>query len=261
MLWTDVYQELIPHRALQPFVDRFWTRTGPAAPHADPIRILPDGCIDIIVDCMRGGTGSVVGALTRALVFAPDMAVRLVGVRFRPGGAVPFLRIPADELTDTRCPCADLGVVDLVPPGLAQIDNVARAARRFEASLLAKATRLAPPDPRVQYALQAIFAPSSPAIDQLARRLGWSRQHLARMMRAHVGVGPKHLARTARLQRAVMLLQRQPQANVADVAAATGYFDQAHMAGDFRALVGASPRSVLDARGSIFPIPSLFMRA
>jgi transcriptional regulator GlxA family with amidase domain len=81
------------------------------------------------------------------------------------------------------------------------------------------------------------------------------------MIRAHVGVGPKHLARTARMQRAVTFLQRQPHANVADVAAATGYFDQAHMAGDFRTLVGASPRSVFDARGSIFPIPSLFLRA
>jgi len=140
---------------------------------------------------MQGGTGSVVGALTRALVFAPGGAVRLVGVRFRPGGAVPFLRVAADELTDTRCPCAELGAAHLIPPGLAEIDDVADAARRFEASLLAKATRLAPPDPRVQYALQAIFAPSPPAVDTLARRLGWTRQHLTRMIRAHVGVGPK----------------------------------------------------------------------
>ena len=256
-----MYQELIPHPALQPFVDRFWTRTDSAAPRADPVRILPDGCIDIIVDCMQGGTGSLVGALTRAFVFAPDAPVRLVGVRFRPAGAVPFLRIAADELTDTRCLCADLGASRLVPPGLAEIDDVVHVARRFEASLLAKATRLAPPDPRVQYAVQAICAPSPPAIETLARRLGWTRQHLTRMIRAHVGVGPKHLARTARMQRAVTLLQRQPHANVADVAATTGYFDQAHMAGDFRALIGAAPRSMLDARGSIFPIRSLFLRA
>ncbi len=88
--------------------------------------------------------------------------------------------------------------------------------------------------------------------------IGWSRQHLTRTMRTQTGVGPKQLARTARLQRAVTLLQRRRRASVAEVAAAVGYFDQAHMAADFRELVGAAPRDAREASGSIFPIPSLF---
>ena len=76
------------------------------------------------------------------------------------------------------------------------------------------------------------------------------------MFCAEVGIGPKQLARVARLQRAVALLQGG-SGSLAAEAAALGYFDQAHMARDFRALAGVTPAAVRLERGSIFPIRSL----
>ena len=194
----------------------------------------------------------------------PDLSVRpfqLVAVRFKPGGAVPFLRLSADALTDTECLCADIGASRLVPPGLEELDDLAAIVRRLEQRLLAKLADVTHPDRRVQYAVDAICAASPPSVDALARDMGWSRQHLARTIRANVGIGPKQLARTARMHRAVALLQRQPCPELADVAAATGYFDQAHMANDFRELVGAPPGHVQASRGSIFTIPAMVERA
>jgi AraC-like DNA-binding protein len=73
-----------------------------------------------------------------------------------------------------------------------------------------------------------------------------------------VGVSPKHFARTARMQRALIKLQFGPGASLATTALELGYSDQAHMHRDFRELVGVTPRMAVASPGSIFPIQSLF---
>jgi AraC-like DNA-binding protein len=74
----------------------------------------------------------------------------------------------------------------------------------------------------------------------------------------HVGVSPKQIARVARLQRAVDELQRGRGVNLADAAVRLGYFDQAHMALDFRDLASVTPLIARASASSIFPIRSLF---
>jgi AraC-like DNA-binding protein len=63
------------------------------------------------------------------------------------------------------------------------------------------------------------------------------------------------------LQRAVVTLQTRPGTTLAQAALDVGYFDQAHMCRDFRALVGLSPSGVRAAAGTIFPIRSLLAGA
>jgi AraC-like DNA-binding protein len=80
------------------------------------------------------------------------------------------------------------------------------------------------------------------SIESLAQSMGWTRQHLADRFRAELGVTPKTAARIFRFERACGLLSqlRQP---LADVAAACGYADQAHMTRDWSAFTGASPKA------------------
>jgi AraC-like DNA-binding protein len=59
------------------------------------------------------------------------------------------------------------------------------------------------------------------------------------------------------MQRAIDAVQRARGAALAAAAIDLGYFDEAHMALDFRELVGLTPAAVRAARGSIFPIRSL----
>jgi transcriptional regulator GlxA family with amidase domain len=65
---------------------------------------------------------------------------------------------------------------------------------------------------------------------------------MADRFRAELGVTPKTAARIFRFERACGLLSqlRQP---LADVAAACGYADQAHMTRDWSAFTGASPKA------------------
>ncbi|WP_236809152.1 helix-turn-helix domain-containing protein [Amycolatopsis albispora] len=76
-------------------------------------------------------------------------------------------------------------------------------------------------------------------IDRLAGEIGWTRQHLNRRFREQIGLGLKTAGRIARLSRAAVLMTGPRP--LAEIAAVTGYADQAHLNRDFRALTGCTP--------------------
>jgi AraC-like DNA-binding protein len=116
-------------------------------------------------------------------------------------------------------------------------------------------------EPGVQHAVRRLFAARAPSIAELARELGQSRQQLARSFRRTLGISPKELGRVARLQRAIDQLQQQPATTLAAAALDLGYYDQAHMARDFRLLAGITPDQARRSRSSIAPIRSLWLEA
>ena len=74
----------------------------------------------------------------------------------------------------------------------------------------------------------------------LAADLGWSPRRLIERFRDHVGLPPKAAARVIRLDRAVSAL-RSGTPRIAEVAAACGYADQAHLGRELRELGGITP--------------------
>jgi AraC-like DNA-binding protein len=80
----------------------------------------------------------------------------------------------------------------------------------------------------------------------LAEEVGWSVRHLENRFREQIGLGPKAAARVLRLQRALRLLAAGH--GQADTAAACGYYDQAHLSGEFKAMTGCTPREFTTAR-------------
>lgn len=85
---------------------------------------------------------------------------------------------------------------------------------------------------------------------ELARRVGWSPRYLQRRLLAETGLTPKAAARVTRFDRARRTLQRQAATpagglTLAEVAAGCGYYDQAHLAREFRELAGCPPSAWL----------------
>jgi AraC-like DNA-binding protein len=224
------YVEIVPSPALRPWVDCFWTRTPDAA--AGEVRVLPDGCADLVFD-LTDGEAMAVGTMTRPLVIDEAKPASFVGVRFRPGRAAAFLRIPLAEITDARVDLGDLWR-DLPERVLSSADRI----RLLEGELL---QRLVPDrDARVDAAIEAITR--GPArIDAIAREIGISRQHLARQFHHHVGVSPKTFARVMRFRRLVASLAPERRIDWAAAAAEHGYYDQSHLIDEFRELSGETP--------------------
>jgi AraC-like DNA-binding protein len=79
-------------------------------------------------------------------------------------------------------------------------------------------------------------------IQSLAREIGWSRRHFSERFRDLIGATPKSAARVFRFERACRVIVDQ-RPSLANVAASCGYFDQAHMTREWRALAGCSPKT------------------
>lgn len=223
------YAEIAPTAALRPWVECFWTRTEDGAPRGGVYRVLPDGCADFVFD-VHSGAAMAVGTMTRALVLEPGNA-SYIGVRFRPGRAAAFLRIPLAEITDARVRLGDLWRDAPEEPSLPALER-------------ALLQRLTPErDARVDVAIDAIVRGAN-RIDDLARDIGISRQHLARQFQHHVGVSPKTFARVMRFRRLVAAL---PHGAIdwADAALVHGYYDQSHLIDEVRELAGITPSALL----------------
>ncbi|MBS1907123.1 MAG: AraC family transcriptional regulator [Actinobacteria bacterium] len=77
--------------------------------------------------------------------------------------------------------------------------------------------------------------------EQAAARLSVSVRTLQRMAHRHVGLSPAAMIRRRRLQEAAERIRSDPGTDLATVAAELGYADQAHLANDFRAVLGFTP--------------------
>ncbi len=232
--------EFSPPPALVPFVDRFWYR-GPddsADPSVDH-RILPDGCLDIVVGPRHA---IVVGAMTRPILVPPVHGAGLLGVRFRPGMATAFLQCPAAALTDDRAPLEAVWrdgaeVADYVGSALGTGQAVARLAE----TLTARLSRIAEVPRDLVVAVERIMSRGGRIdVSRLAASLGVTRQHLARRFAAHVGVTPKTFCRVVRLW-TVLRSTNGGRVNWAALAADLGYSDQSHLVAEFRSLTGLTP--------------------
>lgn len=244
------YTERAPPPDLAPFVDRFWWQTTRRAVPGRIHRVLPDGCVDILVHVDRG-VAELVGPMTGALAF-PVGPAQIVAVRFRPGTAAALARCALAALTDEHAELEALGLRG------ALVDRIADAARR-DRRVGAAAGPPAPitvliawlrgqladraPDPVTAHAV-ALLARGA-RVDATCAAVGVTRQHLARVFQREVGLTPKALARIARMQRATSALGTVP---LARLAAELGYFDQAHLGNELHALAGATPRELTAAR-------------
>jgi transcriptional regulator GlxA family with amidase domain len=113
------------------------------------------------------------------------------------------------------------------------------------------AQRRADPTPEVARAWHRLRSGHGSArISELVRESGLSHRAFVGRFRRQVGVGPKTAARILRYERATALLEAGTR-SVAEVAALSGYADQAHLDREFAALAGRSPtRLVQESSGS-----------
>jgi AraC-like DNA-binding protein len=244
------YVEYTPCTHLAPVVERYWILEGPGSGLPEPV--VPDGRIELIFhygtpfvrhhDNGRVETqpaAIVAGQITGPVVLSHRLPAGVAAIRLRPAAARAVLGIPASELTGRIEAAAQIFAdAPLLGEQLAEAGcDVARIAV-LEAWLLAHVRA----DPRsdVNAAVATIVnSGGTVSIERLAALTGLGRRQLERAFRQEVGLTPKALGRIVRFQRAVRLVRRGR--SLSDVAAACGFYDQAHMAFDFRRLALGPP--------------------
>lgn len=222
--------------ALRGHVEAAWSVTLPAgaAPHAH--RVLPDGCIDIVLRPDRAP--AIAGPATRPLLSEMQPGATVRGLRFKPGAAPSVLGVPAGALLDLDVP---LDALWGQGPHSEPID--------LDGMQSALAARLTATDRLVDVAVARLAAAPGTAIETLAAGVGLSERQLRRRFHARVGYGPKRLGRVLRLQKLLELARTAGDRTGAELAFAAGYADQAHSAREARELAGTRVGALLAERG------------
>ncbi len=243
------YRELPVTGVLSPYLVCGWTSAVAASETPQDRRILPDACIDII---WMDGRLFVAGPDTIATRATLRPGTLVAGVRFRPGLGPTMLGLPATELRDRRVDLAALWgdrEASEVAGRLSETASADGGVEVLERALVARLRRARPRDLLVEALVRAVQRQAVAGLDGAADSLGAvGTRQLRRRTIAAVGYGPRMLARVLRLQRAVSF-GADRRLGLADVAAASGYADQAHMTRECRELAATTPAVLLGRRG------------
>jgi AraC-like DNA-binding protein len=254
-----------PGPPLTQFVAYLWSLHD-APPHSTE-RIVPSGTLELVVNlhedvvriydpvsagCLRYSGAVVSGAYKRFFVIDTREHASIVGVHFRPGGALPFLGVPPGELADRHIDLETLWGREAILLR-ERLCAAATSADRFavlEQSLrsrLRSAHRAHRAAHRaVPFALNRLARPGV-TVGEVAADVELSRRRLIEVFTSEVGMTPKRLSRVLRFQRVSALARRTGAPDWAQLAAACGYFDQSHLIHDVRELTGTSPLHLIGA--------------
>jgi AraC-like DNA-binding protein len=256
-----------PSSLLADSVELLWYRGGrdsePAAMRKEAI--LPDGCAHLVINLSEdiarffGGLDSnQITSLTGSVFSGPQSspyailptAATVIGVRFRPAGAFPFLRLPVEEFHNIQLP------IELVFGKRAvEVRDRLVAARtvqeRFallERFLLQNLCRSARLHPAVCYAIHTFEAHPSRGVSDVLAHLGLSERRFSRVFSEQVGLTPKLFQRVRRFQRLIDSFPSNKKVDWSGTAIDAGYYDQAHLIHEFHAFTSITPGAFLAAR-------------
>ncbi|WP_213523993.1 helix-turn-helix transcriptional regulator [Paenibacillus sp. J31TS4] len=242
------YQEFAPCKPLAPYVACYWTLDACSADAPLLHRIIPDGCVDIIVDLRSSSietfaVGLMTGYETVSLTESSSF-----GIRFYPEHAHRFLTCPVSELKGGH-----VGLDDLWGTRAGDLAEQAGEARgiqerieQVERSLLQALCRNeGRTDPLFHAGMQYIFSEQARlSVRAVADQLGTSERNLRRAFQCSLGISPKELLGILRFQFFLQTLRANPSSPFTDVALDMGYYDQPHAIRTFKRLYGLLPHQV-----------------
>lgn len=223
--------------------------------------VLPFPACNLVVEPT---SVSVVGPPTRRSCRVLEGAGWAVGALLRPA-AVPALAPDPARLRDSALGLAEPALLDAVTAAMAAPEKPGDARRGAAVAAMTEWLRETLPEPDADGLLanrlaELLANPAITRVDQLAAELHVSTRTLQRVAARSFGLSLHSMIQRRRLQEAAEELRAHTAddlagggaaANIADIAAATGYADHAHFTRDFKAVLGMTPREYRSrARGA-----------
>lgn len=184
------------------------------------------------------------GLYAGPVVISSNGAAECIQINFTPLGAWRFFGLPMSELAARMVTLDDLGDHEMkhLRQRLWEERDWTRRLDIAEGFVIERFRRARQADPAVHWAYQRLLSRRGDVrIADVARKLEWSRKHLSQRFQAQLGLPPKTVARMIRFQAALGMARGESRADWADIAAACGYADQAHLTRDFSEFAGTSP--------------------
>jgi AraC-like DNA-binding protein len=222
--------------------------TGVSLPRVEPHLVLRFGPA-----AHQGLDLHVMGVRQRAHRKTLRRGQQVVAARLRLGTHEAVFGVPPSALAEQIVPLQDLwgDAATKLTERLHRARDLSEAAALLDQAIAARLVTAKSHPPHARLALEAAARLATARVNEVADALGVSERNLRRIFRETVGMSPKEFARLTRFHRALHEARAAGAVDWARVAAATGYYDQAHLIADFRALAGVTPRALLhELRGA-----------
>lgn len=253
------YQTFEPGPGLASLIKCYWTLESPKEETPEKQTIVPDGCMEMIFhygDLYRqykeDGTSIiqpkcfVIGQLTRPLEIEPTGETGIFSVRFHPHGFLPFTTIPIHELENTAVSLTQLfgnNAQEVAQPVL-NARTTAERIKQVETFLLRRLTDSKTIDRIVKLTVETIITANGQlSVHELSKHTEISRRQLERKFAAAIGLSPKQLSKTIRLQATLKMLVSKNFTSFTALAHHGEYYDRPTLTRTLRSSQGLPPKS------------------
>lgn len=241
-------------------VDHLWHSDGVIVDRGE--RVLPNGLLGLVLALGSSHhlvgedgrrvipTASFAGLWSRPFVLDHPATCDTLGIVLRPAGAYALVAHDLSELSDVIVDGCDLlgrDVAELIERCAGTADVGTRFAL-VEQWITTRLARARVPDPAITWMAAEIERTGGDVrVGMLRKETGLSKARLVEGFRRQIGVRPKLYARLVRFSRTLDRLHGG-ETRLADLALDAGYYDQAHMDAEFRALAGVCPTTFMATR-------------
>jgi AraC-like DNA-binding protein len=203
----------------------------------DPVVVRCAGRAEVVAVATVGGLR------TDPVDIVHDGTQRGVQLELTPRGARALLGVPAGALAHDVFPLEDVvgrragELADRLAGAVGQSER-AEVLDSVFTSWLKEHSYSAP----VEAMWRRLVASAGTAlVSAIAADIGLGRRHLGELARAELGLTPKQVARVLRFAHARSRIASGQTPELAEVAVACGYFDQAHLTNEWKRFAGCTP--------------------
>lgn len=252
------YKEYEVPEALRNYIKCFWSLDAPASKNEALQRIVPDGCMELIInygDLFRQYLGEnhsiiqprsfVFGQITTPLEIAPTGITGIIAARFYPDGFISFSSFPIKQMENKAVPLNilfDDDCLQLESKVINAKDNDERmqVLGHFLSNKLNEKESI---DTAIKTSILTLIQSNGDiTIETLSDKISVNRRQLERKFSSLIGLSPKQLSKVIRLQKTLKMLYQNNTRSLTDIAYENGYFDQSHFIKDFKDFTGVSPK-------------------
>lgn len=220
-------------------------------PKEHQIRVIPDGCNDILISCDGGQINSWYSpSVTKSTNFHFQKAEWIFGVRFYPGADCSLLR--------ERIPVSKTHPIEVreLLPDFDSLDDDLKSSisfvRRHEIIEDYLRDRITPKNNTeniLSCAVRLLIETNGViSIERLAKEVGYGTRYLRQLFTDYIGHSSKELANMIRMQKTLQCLLDNPDQKLSDIAIKYGFSDQSHMNREFKKYMGVTSR-IIKERG------------
>lgn len=237
---VTAYREYIGNTPAQFTTCEFVTGTNTG------VRLLPNGCIDLLMPLDGQCELLLLGAFCRPKTVSLLPECHYFNVRFAPGVFYWNKPMPPSALYEKEIHLLHPGDYSpIMPEKLARFESLEKKTSYLIDNILPCLSRQCLL-PLVSHMLDRIAETRGTIqVEELAEELNYSTRHINRLFIEALGYGPKSFCRFVRVQCTLSEIRKKPGRNNSAFIQKTSYSDQAHFQREFKSFTGLTPKQYI----------------